>query len=221
MAQCLEYLGIYTPAGYGANAADPYKVVYMSHGGGGNETDWFAMGHVDNIAANAVAAGEAEEFLIVTMDNAHYEWDFAKIEENVLNYIIPFVDANYNVSTEVADRAFCGLSMGSMTTMNMYFDHPTEFAYFGMWSASDMRAVKDAEGLDFPTVMAAVDTCGIASSTIMPNDGEYDKNYEDFEAWAATQGLPNIHCDGYVPGAHDWFTWSQCFHTFATEYLWK
>lgn len=216
-----QYLGVYVPTGYDANAADPYKVIYMSHGGGGNETDWFAMGHVDNIMDNALAAGEATEALIVTMDNSHYEWDFAKIEENVLKHIIPFVEATYNVSTDAADRAFCGLSMGCMTTMHMYFDHPTEFAYLGMWSAADMDAVKDTEGLDYPTVMAAVGTCDIASEKIMPNDDEQQKKYEDFERWVATQDLPNIHCDGYVLGSHDWFTWSQCFHTFVTEYLWK
>ncbi len=217
-----QYLGIYLPTGYDADRDEPYKTIYASHGGGGNETDWFAMGRANHIMDAALADESAEEALIVTMDNSHYEWDFAKIEENVLEFIIPFVEANYNVSTEAADRAFCGLSMGAMTTMNMYFDHPSEFGAFGIWSGTDMTAVKDTEGLDQPTVMVAVGTCDIASEKIMPNDDEErKKKYEDMVAWVEEQDLPNIDCYGYVQGSHDWFTWSQCFHIFITEYLWK
>ncbi len=217
-----QYLGIYVPADYDAKRAEPYKTIYMSHGGGGNETDWFAMGHADNIMDNMLAEGLTEEAIIVTMDNAHYEWDYAQIEDNVLNYIIPYVEEHYNVSAEPEDRAFCGLSMGGMTTNNMYFDHPTEFGYFGIFSGSDMTAVKENEGLDQPTVMVAVGTCDIASEKIMPNDNpEALKKYEDLVNWAEENNMSNIHAAGYYEGAHDWFVWSQCFYHFATEYLWK
>ena len=217
-----QYLGVYVPADYDAEREEPYKTIYMSHGGGGNETDWFAMGHADNIMDNMLAEGLTEEAIIVTMDNAHYEWDYAQIEDNVLNYIIPYVEEHYNVSAEPEDRAFCGLSMGGMTTTNMYFDHPTEFGYFGIFSGSDMTAVKENEGLDQPTVMVAVGTCDIASEKIMPNDNpDALKKYEDLVNWAEENNMSNIHAAGYYEGAHDWFVWSQCFYHFATEYLWK
>ena len=217
-----QYLGVYLPAGYDAAREEPYKTIYMSHGGGGNETDWFAMGHLDNIMDNLLSAGETEEALVVTMDNAHYEWDFAQIEDNVLTKIIPFMEEQYNVSTAAADRAFAGLSMGCMTTMHMYFDHPLEFGYFGMFSAADMTAVRENEGLDVPVVMAAVGSCDIASATILPEtDPDHLIKYESFVEWLDSQELPNITAYGYIPGAHDWFTWSQCFYHFATEFLWK
>ncbi len=217
-----QYLGVYLPADYDADRETPYKTIYMSHGGGGNETDWFAMGHVDHIMDNLSADGTCEEAVIVTMDNAYYQWDYAQIEENVLNHIIPFMEENYNVSTDVQERAFCGLSMGGMTTTNMFFDHPEEFGYFGIFSASDMTAVKENEGLDKPTVMIAVGTCDIASEKIVPNDDETKKKkYEDLVAWAQENNMDNMHAAGYYQGAHDWFVWSQCFYHFATEYLWK
>lgn len=216
-----QYLGIYLPADYDADREEPYKTIYASHGGGGNETDWFAMGHVDNIMDNIIGEGLGEEAIVVTMDNAYYEWDYASIEENVLNYIIPYIEENYNVSTEASDRAFCGLSMGGMTTTNMYFDYPTEFGYFGIFSGSDMTAVKDTEGIDEPTVMAAVGTCDIASENIMPNDDpEALKKYEDLVNWAEENNMDNISAAGYYYGAHDWFVWSQCFYHFVTDYLW-
>lgn len=217
-----QYLGVYLPADYDPDREEPYKTIYTSHGGGGNETDWFAMGHVDNIMDNLSVDGLVEEAIIVTMDNAHYEWDYDQIESNVLDCIIPYMEENYNVSTQPQDRAFCGLSMGGMTTTNMYFDHPTEFGYFGIFSGTDMTAVKDTDGIKEPTVMVAVGTCDIASENIMPNtDPEALMKYEDLVNWAEENSMTNIHAAGYYHGAHDWFTWSQCFYHFVTEYLWK
>ena len=215
-------LAIYLPYGYDADRAEPYKVIYTSHGMGGNETYWFAMGQTNNIMDHIAVEDPSQEAIIVNMDNSTLDWNYEAIGNNVVNYIIPYMNEHYNVSDKKEDRAFCGLSMGGMTTMNMYFDHPTEFGYFGIFSGTDMRAVKETEGLDEPIVMAAVGTCDIASEKILPNDNpEALKKYEDLVRWADENDMSNIHAAGYYEGAHDWFVWSQCFCHFATEYLWK
>lgn len=214
-------LGIYLPAGYDADRAEPYKVVYMSHGGGGNETDWFNMGHVDNILDNL-----GLDYIVVTMDNASFQnasfqWDFEKIEDNVLNYIIPYMEKNYNVSAEAADRAFAGLSMGSMTTFHMFFDHPEAFAYFGAFSGTDMSAVKDTEGIDKPVFYFNVGTCDIASANVSANPEGKQIKYEDFVEYLKDHPMDNVIDGGYVKGAHDWFEWSQSFYTFVGGICWQ
>ena len=93
-------LGVYLPYGYDADREEPYKVLYLSHGGGGNETDWFAGGSVDYIFDNLIAEGTVEPTILITMDNGSYEWDFDVIIDNLTNNIIPYVEENYNVSTE-------------------------------------------------------------------------------------------------------------------------
>ena len=210
-------LGIYVPAGYDPNRAEPYKTVYASHGGGGSEVDWFAMGHVDNIADNLGA-----DVIIVTMDNNSFGWDYAKIEDNVINYIIPYIEANYNVSKDAADRAFCGLSMGSMTTFHMFYEQPEAFGYYGAFSGSDMNAVvPDAPGTDKPIFYITIGTCDIASEKVMPNNDENLKKYEDFIRYLEDHPMANVIDGGYVPGSHDWFTWSYSFMSFITEVCWK
>lgn len=209
-------LGIYLPVGYNAARKDPYKVIYMSHGGGGNETDWFAMGHLDNIADNLNL-----DCIIVTMDNSAYGWDFAKIEDNLMNCIIPYMEANYNVSKEAEDRAFGGLSMGSMTTFHMFFDLPEEFGYFGAFSGTDMSAVKNSAGIDKPTFFFTVGTCDIASGNIMPNGEGQQIKYEDMVAYLKDHPMDNVVDGGYVPGSHDWFVWSSSFYSFVTQYCFK
>ena len=219
-----QYLGVYLPYGYDENRTEPYKVIYASHGGGGNETDWFAMGHVDNIMDNLANQNKIKDTIVVTMDNGYYgsgrNWKFDLIEQNVLDYIIPFVEDNYNVSTSRDDRAFCGLSMGGMTTTHMYFDHPDQFGYFGIFSGTDMDAVTENAALAEPKVMLAVGTCDVASENIMPNDSENLKKYEDLLRWNEENQVIDLYDAGYIQGAHDWFTWSQCFEQFASKFVW-
>ncbi|MBQ1491787.1 MAG: hypothetical protein IIZ39_07480, partial [Blautia sp.] len=208
-------LGIYVPAGYDPEREEPYKTVYASHGGGGSEVDWFAMGHVDNIVDNLGA-----DIIVVTMDNNSLEWDFAKIEENVLDYIIPYMEENYNVSKEAKDRAFCGLSMGCMTTFHMFFDHPEAFGYFGGFSGPDMSAVNDND-VSAPTLYVTVGLCDIASSRIMPNGEGQQIKYEDWVAYLEEHPMDNVILGGYLPGSHDWFVWSASFKNFITDICWK
>lgn len=209
-------LGIYLPHNYDASRKEPYKVIYLSHGGGGNETDWFAMGHVNNIMDNL-----KKDYIVVTMDNASFEWDFEKIEDNVLNCIIPYIEENYNVSTDAKDRAFAGLSMGCMTTFHMYYDHPSEFGYFGGFSGPDLSAIKDSDGLDSATLYFTVGTCDIASEKVMQNSDGKQIKYENYVEYLKTSDKEHAVDGGYIYGAHDWFTWSQSFYNFVNDIAFK
>ena len=118
-------LGIYLPNGYDANKT--YKTIYVSHGGGGNEVEWMTIGAVPNIMDNLIADSLTKEAIVVTMDNTYFNWDYDRIINNLFNNILPYIETHYNVSKEVNDRAFCGLSMGSMTTTTLYQTHPDQF----------------------------------------------------------------------------------------------
>lgn len=216
-----QNLGVYLPPNYDASRQEPYRVIYASHGGGGMETDWFAAAHVDNIMDNLYGLDSQDEAIVVTMNNSDIAWDFGKIEDNVLNYIIPFMESNYNVSSEVADRAFCGLSMGGMTTTHMYFDHPEAFGYFGIFSGTDMSAVSENENLDSPLVMIAAGTLDVATRTIMDNPPDRQIKVEDLIDYLKANDFTNFKDYGLLPGSHDWFVWSSCFEKFASEICWS
>ena len=74
------------------------------------------IGAVPNIMDNLIADSLTKEAIVVTMDNTYFNWDYDRIINNLFNNILPYIETHYNVSKEVNDRAFCGLSMGSMTT---------------------------------------------------------------------------------------------------------
>ena len=131
-------LGIYLPAGYDADREEPYRVIYLTHGMGGNETYWFTQPQASNIMDHIVAEDPGQEAIIVAMDNTLYNWDYYQIGLNVTERIIPYIEAHYNVSTDPQDRAFAGFSMGAMTSTYMAFHYADEFGYFGIFSVTNI-----------------------------------------------------------------------------------
>jgi enterochelin esterase family protein len=55
---------VYTPPGYEAGQAR-YPVLYLLHGGGGDEDAWVTMGRANVILDNVIAAGKAKPMIVV------------------------------------------------------------------------------------------------------------------------------------------------------------
>jgi len=55
---------VYTPPGYEAGQAS-YPVLYLLHGGGGDEDAWVTMGRANVILDNLIAAGKAKPMIVV------------------------------------------------------------------------------------------------------------------------------------------------------------
>jgi enterochelin esterase-like enzyme len=55
---------VYTPPGYEENQAK-YPVLYLLHGGGGDEDAWVTMGRANVILDNLIAAGKAKPMIVV------------------------------------------------------------------------------------------------------------------------------------------------------------
>jgi enterochelin esterase-like enzyme len=55
---------VYTPPGYEASA-QKYPVLYLLHGGGGDEDAWLTMGRANIIMDNLIAAGKAKPMIVV------------------------------------------------------------------------------------------------------------------------------------------------------------
>lgn len=232
---------IYLPAGYDANSEEPYKVLYLSHGGGGDEADWFYQGNVGNILDRLIADGTCEPFVVVCMDNTVYADNFPEEEygmrssdnneyylycyDNIKNYLIPYVEENYHVSTEASGRAFAGDSNGAKLTTQIFINDPAEFSYYGLFSGSAAWAWPELE--DYSDYMNAnvYLAAGWADQLMMQNtyhtDG--DKTLMGMKELLDAAGITYNGGGSYVTveGAHDWFTWPQIFRDYVTTTLWK
>ena len=214
-------LSIYLPNKYDATSANSYKVLYLSHGGGGNEMEWFSSGNTNYVFDKLIADGAVEPTIVVAMSNGVYEWNYDVINQNLTDCIIPFIEEHYNVGKESCDRAFAGLSMGAMTTSNVIYKNADKFGYFGVFSGSD-------SSIDF----SQLDVDTIKQATIMIGAGTYDMAYVNSSYNTpedrTTIGLMDHFNELEIPysfyevkGGHDWTVWPQLLKIFAENYLWK
>ena len=112
------HLGVYLPAGYDPNRAEPYKVVYAAHGIFGDETDWMIPGNAPNILDNMIARGEIEPTVVVSMGN-HFtgttvgfsSYNQTNAANNLVQVILPLIEANYNVSKSQKGARMSGSRM--------------------------------------------------------------------------------------------------------------
>ena len=86
-----------------------------------------------NILDNLLAAGNIRP-MIVVMPNGTIETDklldrVPIFTDDLITGIIPFVEANYNVHTDSANRAIMGLSMGGLETLEAALFHYEKFDY--------------------------------------------------------------------------------------------
>ncbi|AOS44226.1 Endo-1,4-beta-xylanase Z precursor [Lacunisphaera limnophila] len=139
---------VYLPPGYSADRK--YPVLYLLHGIGGDETEWIRFAQPDALLDNLIAEGQAEPMIIVIPNGRALPDDraignsfaperaigFAMFERDLLDHLIPAIEAHYATYTDREHRALAGLSMGGGQTFNFGLGHLDTFAWIGAFSAA-------------------------------------------------------------------------------------
>ncbi|MDR1293460.1 MAG: Ig-like domain repeat protein [Bifidobacteriaceae bacterium] len=205
---------VYTPPGYDPDRVEPYPTLYLSHGGGGNETDWAAQGRANVILDNAINAGEAAPMVVVMTNFNGLPNGNDGYRADLIGRVIPAIEAAYNVSTDPADRAFAGLSAGGSRAFNILLSQAEEFGYFGIWSsggsAPDLTADQVAKIRGLGGIQFSAGLNENAGLTMPVRAAEYE---------AAVPGLDIA--EYYVPGVHAWAVWRQSLNDFIRNHAFK
>lgn len=202
-------IGVYLPPDYDPNREEPYKTIYMQHGGGQDQSDWMNMGNVPVIMDNLLDDGTTEPAVVITTNTNSLgpvgnQAVLGDAYPNLRNVVIPFVEANYNVSTTAIDRAFAGLSAGSFVTQNLIRDDADQFGYYGPWSG----------GASVPA-----STPDLLYPYIHYGGGAWDFGLPNANTVAALDDVGFVE-NTTVAGAHDFNAWNQLFSIWARDYLW-
>jgi S-formylglutathione hydrolase FrmB len=133
---------ILLPAGYDADRAQAYPVLYLLHGGAGGYADWSGTnGDVENIVDRSPFRG-----IVVMPEGGRAGWysnwrgetdgRFApQWEDFHVRQLVPWIDANFNTVADRSGRGIAGLSMGGLGTL-MYAGRFTDvFSRVGSMSA--------------------------------------------------------------------------------------
>lgn len=217
---------IYTPAGY-ESGSQKYPVLYLLHGAGGDEEAWNTLGRTAQIMDNLIAQEKVKP-MIVVMPNGNVIQDAAPgeghdgfykpqfmvaktmdgtYEANFMD-IIKFVEANYRVKADKANRAVAGLSMGGFHSLHISRYFPNTFDYVGLFSAAILPnqnvsspVYNDIDGTLKTQIENGYKLYWIA---IGKTDFLY-KNVEDYRAKLDKMGMKYIYKES--EGGHIWRNW--------------
>ncbi len=125
---------IYLPPNYDSSELN-YPVLYLLHGGGGNQTDWIKQGDLAHIVDEAINKGKVAPMIIVMPDagtirngypnDIRGDWSF---EDYFFSELMPFVENKYRIKREKRFRAIAGLSIGGEAAFWYANHHPELFS---------------------------------------------------------------------------------------------
>jgi len=232
-------LYVYTPPGYDGDPHVRYPVLYLLHGAGDNDATWTTFGRAHLIIDNLLAQGKVKPMLIVMTDGhaapfgrppgpppgqpagaaagrpagpgAGMSRNIEVYERDLLENVIPFVETNYRVRTEAANRAIAGLSMGGGQSLTIGLNHPDRFAWVGGFSSAVFNpettlapAFKDPKATD-----SALRVLWIAC-------GKDDRLLENNQRLSSLLKDKSIHHDFLTTeGGHSWPVWRRYLAEFA------
>ncbi|MBW8762518.1 MAG: esterase family protein [Microbacterium sp.] len=195
---------VWTPPGYDADRAEAYPVLYLQHGGGQTWSDWIQVGRAAQILDNHYANGTIVP-MVVVMANGNG----VNFPNEITQAIVPTAEVSYNVSSDGADRAVAGLSMGSGHALSTLWAHPGEFAYVGAFSA-------------FGNVPSDADVAAINEGTKLLSI--YTGDFQDFTYQNTLSLVGSLNARGVnhefntpIPGPHSWDVWQKAIIDFLPK----
>jgi enterochelin esterase family protein len=206
-------MNVYTPPGYNQDNRR-YPVLYLYHGGGGNDTDWPVNMRANYILDNLIAQGKAVPMIVVMPE---YNVRTCRSNQDVfphelLDNIIPTIEENFRVAPGGGNRALAGLSNGVTCLTNAAFSHPGVFAYIGAFSGSFQPSTQ------YPADLLANPDINKLTKLIWISRGGLEGGAQSFLTL-----LDQYHINyTWVPGseiganyAHVWDTWRHQLAAFA------
>ena len=230
----IRRMTVYTPAGY-ETSKEKYPVLYLLHGMGGDEEAWIALGRASQILDNLIAQGKAKP-MIVVMTNGNVAQEAAPGEsslgyskpsmqmehtmdgkfEETFPDVIKFIESNYRVKADKADRAIAGLSMGGYHSLHISRYYPNTFDYVGLFSAAimpDQKATsKVYENIDGTLKTQLKNGYKLYWIGVGKADFLY-KNISDYRAKLDGMGMKYTYRES--EGGHTWTNWRVYLSEFA------
>jgi enterochelin esterase family protein len=214
---------VYTPPGYETGKVK-YPVLYLLHGSGQNENDWFEVGRANFILDNLIAEHKAKPMVIVTpfghSQASHLSGAATPagvkntaFADDLLLQIIPTVEKTFRVSTKADDRAIAGLSMGGGQTVSIGFSHLDLFHSIGIFSAGGggNDAVKQ-----YPDLLTDPAATNKKMKLIWICAGDKDFALAGAQTLDKTLTQYKVkHSFTMTTGVHEWKVWRFAIHEFA------
>ncbi len=120
---------VYLPDDY-ARADLQFPVLYLLHGAGGDEHEWWKEGGVKDTIDGLVRRGDIQPMVVVMPGHPQAWWiDSAstKAESVLLKELMPHVESNFRVQQYPPQRLVAGISAGGYGALNLVLRYPQMF----------------------------------------------------------------------------------------------
>ena len=213
---------VYTPPGY--SKSKKYPVLYLLHGIGGDEKEWFNQGKPQLILDNLYADKKIAPMIVVLPNGRAMKDDravgnimegpkvqaFATFEKDLLNDLIPYIEKNFPVLKNQKNRALAGLSMGGGQSLNFGLGNLNTFAWVGGFSSAPNT--KSPQEL-MPNVKNAKKKLKLLWISCGDKDGliSFSKRTHDYMLANQVQHVYQVIPNGY----HDFKVWKMNLYMFS------
>lgn len=213
---------IYLPPGY--SPKEKYPVLYLLHGIGGDEKEWFVHGTPQVILDNLYADKKIAPMIVVLPNGRAAKDDratgdimakdkveaFATFERDLIQDLIPYVEKTFPVYKDRQKRAIAGLSMGGGQSLNFGLGNLDTFAWIGGFSSAPNT--KEPQQL-VPNPQKTRNELKLLWISCGDKDGllNFSKRTHDY---LVSNQIPHIY--QVIPGGyHDFKVWKQNLYMFA------
>lgn len=200
---------VYLPAGY--TEEKQYPVLYLLHGSGGDQNEWWVYDDLADDADAMMASGEVPEMIIVTPDGKTWMYidncygNGLYYERYFFEELMPEVESRYSLRRERGSRAVGGFSMGGYGALRYGVMHHELFCY-----AYAMSSVIGGYGAtDMGNIIGNYQPSNLPGITLECGDRDYfTYDNREFSAQLTALGIAHEHIER--SGGHDWTFWSAC-----------
>jgi enterochelin esterase family protein len=183
---------------------------------------------VNLILDNLLAAGKIRPFIAVmpfgypappSVPAAGATRGFSSVTQgfskDLIEDVIPYVEAHYRVYTDRDHRAIAGLSMGGIESLQIGLNHLDLFSYVGGFSAAVTPA---AFAKDFAGVKADPQGANKELHLLWIGCGTDDGLFPASTSFSQFLDEAQVKHTFYkIPGAHTWIVWRQFLWEFAPQ----
>lgn len=212
---------IYTPPNYERSTAR-LPVLYLLHGGDGDETAWSQFGRANLILDNLIAEKKAAPMVVVMPFGYAYPWHAgvagdkqrADFENDLTEDLLSFVQNNYRVSTDREHRALAGLSMGGGETLSIGPRHLDLFSRLAVFSSGAGQNPEQTLAAVGKNPKALNDKLRLLWIGVGTEDGAMAgaKRTSDY-----LNSVGVKHTYKTTPGAHTWIVWRKYLNEVAPQ----
>lgn len=207
---------VYTPPGFDPAGKTKYPVLYLIHGGSDTEETWTKVGRANFIADNLIAQKKAVPMIIVMPYGNVRPAPMPDFTKDVMNDIIPFIEANYPVLSDPQHRAVAGFSVGGGQTLNIGLTNTSKFAYVSSYAPyTQTEEFQKNFGASYaPNADQVNKQLKLFTISVGTDDFLYESVKQNIAMFTA-KGI-KLRSD-IVPGGHTWMNCKQYLATTLQE----